>query len=75
MRLSHFDAGPVDAVAMMLGANETAGADFAANLPLLLDWKQAGYPAAPMVVLGPPPRTDSVETSVLAGLRSATAGR
>ena len=64
------DVPQADAILFMLGTNETALSDFQANFPSFLSYKKDRYPDAKMVVIGPPPRQDAIETSVLVPLRS-----
>lgn len=70
MKRGWFEVSTPDLITVMLGTNETVLADYQANMPQLVDYLKASYPKAVICLIGPPPRQDSVETSVLVPLRS-----
>jgi lysophospholipase L1-like esterase len=63
------DVPQADLITMMLGTNETALADFQANLPSLLSWMQDQFPEARKCIIGTSPRQDVNETSVQVPIR------
>lgn len=73
LKRGYFNVPSPKLITLLLGTNETLTSDYTTNLPLFTAWKQARYPDAIMCVLGPPPRQDSIETTVLAGIRTGAA--
>lgn len=73
MRRGWFDIPPPDLITIMLGTNETLLSDFQTNLPILYQYCRDMYPDALIGIIGPPPRQDSVEVSLMIPLRTWTA--
>lgn len=73
MQRGWFDVAQADLITIMLGTNETLLSDFQTNLPLLVSYLQDTFPNAQKVIIGPPPRQDSVETTLMGPLRDWTA--
>lgn len=70
MKRGWFDVPQADLISIMLGTNETVLSEFQANLPALVAYLQDMYPNSMKCIIGPPPRQDSIETSVLVPLRA-----
>lgn len=74
MKRGWFDVPQADLITVMLGTNETLLSDYQTNLPLLYDYLRDMYPTSMISVVGPPPRQDSIETSLLVPLRTWASG-
>jgi lysophospholipase L1-like esterase len=73
LKCGQFDIPQADAIAVMLGTNETVLADFQstdAGLPALVAGLREMYPTQPLILVGPPPRLDAIEASVMQPLRA-----
>lgn len=70
MKRNNLEVAAADLIVIMLGTNETLLSDYQANLPLLYTYCRDIYPDAAISILGPPPRQDSLETSLLVPLRT-----
>ncbi len=74
-RAGNYNFPQIDAIFYQLGTNDAANAvdtqDSMANVQAAVEWKQALYPGAKLVVLGPPPLADPAQEGALAALRAA----
>jgi lysophospholipase L1-like esterase len=72
MQRGWFDVSDPGLIMVMLGTNETVIADFQTNMTELISWMQEVFPSVKKCIIGPPPRQDSIETTVLVPIRSWT---
>ncbi|MCP8892997.1 SGNH/GDSL hydrolase family protein [Sphingomonas faeni] len=73
LKCGQFDILQADAIMVMLGTNETVLADFESTetgLPALVAGLREMYPTQPLILMGPPPRLDAIEASVMQPLRA-----
>lgn len=67
-----FDIADPELIMIMLGTNETVLADYQTNIVEIVDYLREKFPDAKMCLVGPPPRQDSIELTVLVPLRAWT---
>lgn len=67
-----FDIADPELIMIMLGTNESILADYQANIAEIVSYLRQMFPDAKICLVGPPPRQDSVELTVLVPLRAWT---